>query len=116
MGPGPDEITVYANGVPAAVLGRHTNTRDLESEDPMLRARVYDFQALYWTRSGALQRLQGVHALDILGPAITLLRGQHRPIYHPRPGLETPRVVLPTHNPLGLRPIDVFQIAMKLGF
>jgi hypothetical protein len=116
MGPGPDQVTVYANGVATAVLEKHINTRDLDSSDPMLQARVYDFQSLYWSHTGSLLRLQGEHALDILGPAITVLRGHHRPVYHPRPGINDVRVVLPIYNPMGLRPLEVFQLAMKLGF
>lgn len=116
MGPGADQLSVYANGVVTAILERHVNSKELENLDPILQARVYDFRALYWTHTGSILRLQGEHALDILGPAICVLRGSHRPVWHPRPGMDEVRVVVPLFNPQGLRPIEVFQVAMRLGF
>lgn len=116
IGPEPDQVTVYANGVATAVLEKHVNTRDLACVDPVFKARVYDFEVLYWLHSGAMLRLQGEHTLDILGLSICVLRGEHRPIWHPRPGMNGVRVVVPIDNPEGLRPIEVFQLASRLGF
>lgn len=116
LGPGPDQLSIYCNGAVTAVLEKHLNTRDLDSATPMLQARVYDFESLYWSHRGALLRLQGEHVLDILGLSICVLRGDHRPVWHPRPGMTGVRVVVPLFNPLGLQPLGIFQLATLLGF
>lgn len=115
QGPERDQITVFANGVATAVLEGHFNTKEFEHTDPEFKARVYDFTRLDWTQVGALFRLQGQHALDVLGPTVCILRGKHRPVWDPRPGMDDVRVLLPLHNPKGLRPLEVFQLAMREG-
>lgn len=116
VGPDSGQVSVYSHGTMTAILDRHFNSLYLVSDDPPFSAQVYDFDALNWTQTGALLRIQGEHTLDILGPAICVLRGKHRPIWDPRPGMDEVRVVVPTFNPQGLRPLEIFQLATRLGF
>lgn len=109
-------MTVYAHGVPAAILEKHLNTLELAQQEPLFVAAVLDFEHLYWTHTGAMLRLQGDTVYNILGPALCVLRGQHRPNYDPRPGMDNVRVVVPRVDPRGLSSVDVFQLALELGF
>jgi hypothetical protein len=116
IGPEQNQVTVYAHGVAMAILEKHINSLELAQNDPLFVAAVLDFESLYWTHTGALLRLQGDTVYNILGPSICVLRGQHRPVWSPRPGLDHVRVVVPREDPRGLSPVDVFQLAISLGF
>jgi hypothetical protein len=116
IGPGQDQITVYANGVATAVLEKHTNSLELASQEPLFYGSVMDFENLYWTQTGALLRLQGETVMNILGPAVCVLRCTHRPVWHPRPGMDGLRLVVPRIDPGGLSTAEVFQLAIQLGF
>jgi hypothetical protein len=116
LGPERDQVTIYAHGVPTALLERHINTLELAVKEPLFVAAVLDFQRLYWTHTGALLRLQGDTVYNIIGSAACVLRGKHLPVWHPRPGMEDVRIVVPRVDPRGLSPVDVFQLASQLGF
>lgn len=116
IGPGQHEVTIYAHGVPMAILEKHINSLELAQRDPVFVASVLDFEALHWTHTGALLRLQGDTVYNILGPSVCVIRGRHRPVWAPRPGIDSVRVVVPREDPRGLSPVDVFQLAIALGF
>ena len=116
VGPEHGQVTVYVHGVVTAILSGHTNSLVLQNAEPVFIATVMDFDRLFWSQQGALLRLQGEQVYNLLGSAITLIRGKHLPVWHPRPGIEDVRAVVPILNPRGLAPVDVFQLAIQLGY
>jgi hypothetical protein len=116
VGDDPGTIRVYADGMHTATLEGQFNTLVMRSDAPPFAGTIFDFNLLRWTMNGAMARIQGAHVLDILGHTLVVLRGKHRDVWHPQPGMDEIRVLVPIDNPKGLRPLEVFQLAMRLGF
>lgn len=116
IGTRPGQVIVIADGVEVAVLDGHHSSGDFYSPEKDFRAAVYDFKELNWTHRGALLLLQGELVSNILGPAICFMRGKHRVPGHPQPGIDDVRILVPLHNPSGLRAVDMFQLARNFGF
>jgi hypothetical protein len=116
IGPEPKTLWVYANGLHTATLEGHFNTLQMLSTKPPFAGSIMDFERLRWTMTGALRRVQGEHVLELIGGTACVLRGKHRDVWHPLPGMDDVRLVVPINNPEGLQPLEVFQLAMRLGF
>lgn len=107
---------VYTHNALVATLEGHVNTLAIANASPLFAGKVYDFDQLYWTHTGSVLRLQGVTILDVLGPALVLLRGRHRPVWDPRPGASDVRVLIQLENPTNLSPKEIFELAIALHF
>jgi hypothetical protein len=108
-------MVVHGDFGPVAILEGQVSARDVESDKPRFRGRVYDFQHLWWTHAGALLLLQGVGLPLLVGPAVTIIRGQHTKVWAPRPAIHDVRFVIPLDNPEGLSSIDIFRVTVGLG-
>lgn len=116
VGSEPGQVIVIADGIEVAVLEGHHNSGDFFSKEKNFRAAVYDFKELNWTHRGALLQMQGELVSNILGPALCFMRGRHRVPGHPRPGADDVRILVPLHNPEGLRAMEMFRLASIHGF
>lgn len=99
-----------------AVLEGHHHSGDFYDPETDVKAAVYDFTTLNWTHRGAMLALQGELVSTILGPALCLLRCEHRAVGHPQPGMDHVRVIVPLQNPNGLRTADLIKLAVTRGF
>jgi hypothetical protein len=99
-----------------ATLIGHNNTLSFAHAEPPLVGKIYDFESLRWTHTGSMLRLQGIPVYEILGPAIVILRGSHRPVWDAHPGADGVRIFVQLHNPQQLRPQEVFTLVLREGF
>lgn len=112
----PGQWKVYTHGSMVALLEGHVGTQNIADAEPIFLGKVYDFDQFYWTHTGTILRLQGVPVFEVLGMALVLLRGNHRPVYDPRPGASDVRVVMPLENPANLSQRQIFELAIRLEF
>jgi hypothetical protein len=110
----PGEVLAYVDGTHVATFVGQVSMQDLA--DDGFYGRLFDWSFLYWSHAGTLRRLQGAHCLDILKHAAILVRGTHSDIWHPRLHIADVRVIVPLENPKGLSPLEIFQLAVSLGF
>lgn len=118
FGTADNQATIYACGVAVALLygdmGRYE--AEVESAEPPFRGLLYRFTSLQWTHHAALLRLQGVNVSDVLGPSVCIIKGEHRPVFDPCPGMDEVYLVTPNVNPTGLSIQQIFQLVKGLGF
>lgn len=88
----------------------------IDRPDLQLVGWVYNYKTLRWSHRAALLQLQNERVLDTLGSAICLLRGKHRPIWYPIPGMDDVCVLTLLDNPAGLQTLELFRLARGLGF
>jgi hypothetical protein len=108
-------MTVHGDFGPVAVVEGQVSCRPIESAAQRFRGVVYDFDHLWWTHTGMILLLQGVILPNLVGPVMTIIRGQHSEVWRPRPCVRDVRFVVQMDNPEGLSCGDIFQLAVGLG-
>lgn len=58
------------------------------------RKAAFEYKSIEWHPIVALKILQGMPVPQATG--LTLVAGRHRPVYHPRPGVDGPRFSIGT--------------------
>jgi len=94
----PDELTIVNDGMSVATLRSPTAQPEPRQKDGMTWL-VHKYKHMLWLHTPAQLMLQGASAQLLIGQEFILIRGAHRPAFHPRPGMDDLTIVQVLENP-----------------
>lgn len=101
-------LTIAISGLVLGTATGFLSARRLYTVDG-LTWRMYSSWTLNWSPAASLGLLSGKTVTDLLGAHYILLRGSHRPAYHPVPGVDSATIAEVWMNPEELDASELFQ-------
>ena len=74
---------------------------------------LYPIGEVWWTHYSAMLLLQGMPVQRLLGPEHILVKGEHLPVYSPRPGMRGVVLANVVENPFDLSSIELLGHVLK---